>query len=310
MNKNTRARAGKQILRGLFAASLFPIASWLPALAAPEPQETKTVGGQKVSIVKLGEGHFEVFVDGKTVLTNEDDSIVTLKGSYISGGRRYVLIAEISGGTACPALYQAINLSGPTPVISPRLGNCSDLPKVSVTGGILRIAFPRFGDAPAKIETFGDETSLPPPASSGTGGDLSKADTFLRQLYAGYIGGPAQNTPDPTGPKADMLFDPELLGLIRRDQELANGEIGLLDVDPICNCQDWDNLRVLRIVVRPKGAVSADATVSFVNTGHRQVLNYQLVNLGGQWRIHDVRSGASPSLREYLTAGLAAKTHH
>ncbi len=134
------------------------------------------------------------------------------------------------------------------------------------------------------------------------------AEDFLRHLYAGYAIETGPNVPQPLGAQADSIFDAPLLGLIRRDQATTpQGEGGLMRVDPICDCQDWDGLRVQSIVVRPAGAGQADATVSFTNGGRDETLDYQLVTDDGQWRIHDIAGKTLPSLRHYLETGLAQR---
>jgi hypothetical protein len=85
-----------------------------------------------------------VLVDGRPVVHDTGDAFVTIPGVYEGGGRAYALISEATGGNACASLYQAIDLSGPVPAVSPRFGNCNDLPHVSVVAGALRVWFPPF----------------------------------------------------------------------------------------------------------------------------------------------------------------------
>ena len=62
---------------------------------------------------------------------------------------------------------------------------------------------------------------------------------FLADLYDQYK--PGRPAPHPLGKQAEQIFAPPLLGLIRRDQNREAGEVGALDYDPICACQDYDN---------------------------------------------------------------------
>lgn len=118
-------------------------------------QEQRVVAGHTVQVVMVGNGH-AIMVDGRVLVTDTEDDRVAIQGVYRGGGRTYVLFAELSGGTACPSLYQAVDLSGSVPLASSQIGNCSDLPRVSITGGALRLSVPQFRAAPAKTFVFKD----------------------------------------------------------------------------------------------------------------------------------------------------------
>ncbi len=125
---------------------------------------------------------------------------------------------------------------------------------------------------------------------------------FLRQLYVPY----ASDSGLPKLPAPETIYDAGLAALIRRDSAMMQKyEKGLIQEDPICVCQDWTALRVLKVSVHPKGPGMANATVWFADTGRQQRLGFQLVSVGGEWRIHDIRGGIAPSLRQYLVTGLA-----
>ena len=102
-----------------------------------------------------GNGH-QVVVDGRVLANDTEDDRVLIQDAYKGSGRTYVLIAEQSGGNACPSLYQAIDLSGGAPIASPQFGNCSDVPRVGVVGGALRVSVPAFRAAPAATYVFRD----------------------------------------------------------------------------------------------------------------------------------------------------------
>jgi hypothetical protein len=58
---------------------------------------------------------------------------------------------------------------------------------------------------------------------------------FVTGLYGAYNGG----EPDYLGRQAGAVFSPRLLSLVRKDQAATpEGEVGALDWDPICDCQD------------------------------------------------------------------------
>ena len=124
-------------------------------MAEGTAQDQRVIAGHTVRITAVGNGH-QVVVDGRVLATDTEDDRVAIQDVYQGSGRTYVLIAEQSGGTACPSLYQAIDLSGPLPAISPQIGNCSDIPRVSVVSGTLRVTAPAFRAAPAATFAFRD----------------------------------------------------------------------------------------------------------------------------------------------------------
>ena len=135
--------------------------------------------------------------------------------------------------------------------------------------------------------------------------DLKSAEAFLRSLYSGYMSG--QKTPSPTGRVANDLFAPPLLALIRADQALAAGEVGILDRDPICACQDYDTLEQLKIGLKPGGPARANGTVSFKNSGTATIVRFSLMEVNGNWRIGDISEPGITSMRRFLADGIASR---
>ena len=135
-------------------AQSVPVPQTLGLRWAASEQDHRVVAGHTVQITAQGNGH-QVVVDGRVLANDTEDDRVVIQSVHQGGGRTYVLIGEQSGGTACPSMYQAVDLSG-IPVISPQFGSCSDLPRVSVVGGALRVSVPAFRAAPAATYMFRD----------------------------------------------------------------------------------------------------------------------------------------------------------
>jgi hypothetical protein len=76
--------------------------------AAQQADDLKTIGDHTVEVVRKESRVYKVVVDGKILI--DDEGFVSLHGPYVGGGRTYVLVEKSSGGTACPSLYQAIDL--------------------------------------------------------------------------------------------------------------------------------------------------------------------------------------------------------
>jgi hypothetical protein len=121
---------------------------------------------------------------------------------------------------------------------------------------------------------------------------------FLLRVYAPYVHGDQRAAP--TGRRAPTIFDAHLTRLIRRDQAMAKGEVGALDGDPICDCQDFERLTDLTINVQAAGPRRVTAFVRFRNGATPVSLTYTLVATASGWRVADIGSPETPSLTAYL----------
>jgi hypothetical protein len=138
----------------------------------------------------------------------------------------------------------------------------------------------------------------PPSAQAQT---LDEARAFVRGLYAAY----EASDPNYLGRNAERTFAPELLALIRRDAETAPpGEVGILDGDPICDCQDYSEIELKRLMVGRAGQGRAGAHVTLRFPGEMRSMRLDLVAVGGQWRVADVHTSATPSLVKLLETEL------
>lgn len=133
--------------------------------------------------------------------------------------------------------------------------------------------------------------------------DARSADAFVRQLYAAYHG----DGPDYLGRQAASVFAPPLLALIRRDAaETPAGDVGALDGDPICDCQDFGGLRLLSVKVEkaPSGETRADVHLRI--SREPRAVQLDLITVHGHWRVSDVHTAETPSLVSLLTRSLRA----
>lgn len=134
--------------------------------------------------------------------------------------------------------------------------------------------------------------------------DKGGAEAFLRGVYGHYERDTAGWSV--LGPNASEVFAPRLLTLIRKDQKAAKGEVGALDYDPVCNCQDYGPFRLDTVAIEPNGADRATARVGFTNVDARVTLTLKLVLVKGRWRIDDIASPDIPSLVAHIETALAA----
>jgi hypothetical protein len=132
--------------------------------------------------------------------------------------------------------------------------------------------------------------------------DLNGAQVFIEKLYSHYPRG--MRTFDPLGPAAASIFDESFVSLLRENvRRTPKGYEGAIDWDPFCSCQDDDGMAVKIEPVRWFGPLAAKAFVQiqFAPTQPAtERIELDLIAMHGQWRVHDVRTKAVPSLRAVL----------
>lgn len=126
------------------------------------------------------------------------------------------------------------------------------------------------------------------------------AAAFVEGVFAGYSNDDADGRWPMAEANLDAVWSPRTRALIRRDRELATEEPPYLDADPLCDCQDWQDLRVLDAhFYRVNGA--RRVVVRFTNMGHVSTVEVQLYGQPGRWRIDDViNPNGGPGLVETL----------
>ncbi|HEX6741919.1 MAG TPA: DUF3828 domain-containing protein [Sphingomicrobium sp.] len=124
---------------------------------------------------------------------------------------------------------------------------------------------------------------------------------FMERLYAYYSAHGYSPFKHP-----ERVFAPRLLAAIKEDERLAKGEVGYLDGDPVCQCQDADGLKARVTAVRMQGAGKASVAVSIGLTGYKaRPAQFSLIRTNAGWRIADVSSPDEKSLLAGLEASNA-----
>ena len=132
---------------------------------------------------------------------------------------------------------------------------------------------------------------------------IQDAREFTVGLYAAYSHG----EPDFLGDRAATTFAPHLLALIRSDQaRTPSGDIGTIDWDPICGCQDNGGMKVGRVEVDTPGADRARAIVTLSFPGETTLVTLDLVLQKGAWRVADIHTKDAPSLVTLLEKSIRA----
>jgi len=137
-------------------------------------------------------------------------------------------------------------------------------------------------------------------AASSPAQDADTAKTFLTSVYRHYEHeGLGINAYDP---HAGQYFHSSLIALMLEDQKAASPEVGAIDGDPVCACQDWDGVWDLKIDVQVDGADKATANVSFALSAPqdrpKDALRKMVITLAaenGEWRIYDIVDETDPT---------------
>lgn len=131
------------------------------------------------------------------------------------------------------------------------------------------------------------------------------ARRFVQAVYALY---------GPTGNPANLFEDnagevlPSLIALARSDMKAAKPDVGALDNDPVCNCQDTDvGFPNLKITVQPVDGNRATATVTFSGDSHEpNKIVLTLLKEKGRWLIFNIEDLSGPGPHTDLRAMLKA----
>jgi hypothetical protein len=142
--------------------------------------------------------------------------------------------------------------------------------------------------------------------------DSASARAFVEKLYTHYPSKPHKRGFEPTGKNAGEVFDPGMIAAFREDARLANGEVGFVEADPLCQCQDDSGLKPKIVSVTMTGPNAADVVVNLQYSHDKPVaLTLHLVPVNGAWRIYDLSTDDVKSYRaDLLKANKEAAAQH
>lgn len=122
------------------------------------------------------------------------------------------------------------------------------------------------------------------------------AKTFLGSIYEAYIGNSAGTAKGVVLDSADSVrryFSPGLASLIIEDNPGLRqpGEAFVTGSDPFVGRGSWD-ISNLSIEVKDSGPVKAVGTISFTNFGLPETVELELLKVGDDWRIAEIKWGS------------------
>ena len=143
--------------------------------------------------------------------------------------------------------------------------------------------------------------------------NAESARRFVASLYARY--GPDSHPANLSEENANEAFDPSLIALVKADAAAVGpGNVGVLDYDPLCNCQQTDvDFPGLRITMQLVNASRATAVVTFNDVNQKPIKIALALTLGKTgWRIYNVEDFTGPGphtdLRTLLTGEIQKKS--
>ena len=149
-------------------------------------------------------------------------------------------------------------------------------------------------------------------AQAESGDNAESARRFVLSLYARY--GPDGNPANLSADNATEVFDRSLIALVKIDAAAVGpGHFGVLDYDPLCNCQQTDvDFPGLRITTELVNASHANATVTFNDVNQHPIkIVLTLMRSESGWRIFNVEDFTGPGphtdLRTLLSSEIQKK---
>ncbi len=156
------------------------------------------------------------------------------------------------------------------------------------------------------------QPAAPTTSGAATAADLDAAGAkaFLDGLYAHYKTS-ENNSFQMFDANQAEVFDADTIALLAADQKALKGELGDIDGDWLCDCQDFASLKS-QVTVTSATPTTAKAHSDFTDTGMpgqgTRHADFDLVKTAAGWRVHDIISPGQPSLRHVLKAEIARLT--
>jgi len=120
---------------------------------------------------------------------------------------------------------------------------------------------------------------------------------FVARLYAAY------RDPD-FSPlrRPERIFAPPFVAALAEDRRLFTGEVGFIDADPICQCQDPGGMKADLGAVREAGARAEVSVRLRFGAADVRRIRLKLVRLAAGWRVADIAADDEPSFLADLQA--------
>ena len=117
-------------------------------------------------------------------------------------------------------------------------------------------------------------------------------EAFVHRIYAGY------SDPDYSPlARPERIFARPLVEAIREDARLSRGEVGFMDADPLCQCQDPAGMvPTVTGISRPTPTTATARLRLDFGGSDRRGISLRLVRAPQGWRVADIGTDDDPSL--------------
>jgi hypothetical protein len=166
--------------------------------------------------------------------------------------------------------------------------------------------------APAVANATVTSLVAPPPPAAAQSPDAAAAEAFLDGLYAHYKASSSTGTTwAPMDANIKEVFDADMVKLMAADTKALKGDLGEIDGDWLCDCQDWGSIAA-KVTIISATPTEAKAAAVFHDTQIKDEPpkrdTFDLVKTPAGWRIHDMGTSDQPSLRGVLIKEIADLT--
>jgi hypothetical protein len=122
--------------------------------------------------------------------------------------------------------------------------------------------------------------------------------SFVERLYASYKDEDFSPFDHP-----ERIFAPPFVAALKEDARLSREEIGFIEADPLCQCQDPVSMRAQIAAVRRPSSASAEARLRlrFGASAPRDI-RLKLIRTRAGWRVADIAADDEPSFLADLRA--------
>lgn len=122
-------------------------------------------------------------------------------------------------------------------------------------------------------------------------------DAFLKGLYARYA-----DENFNLFEKPEQWFAPDLLAAMKENEDLTpDDEIGAVDHDPVCQCQDFSGMMSRVAGAQIDSPTTATGLVDlWWGTDDQRRIVVELVLVNEEWRIRDIRGADGESFLAYV----------
>jgi hypothetical protein len=120
---------------------------------------------------------------------------------------------------------------------------------------------------------------------------------FVTHLYASYRNKDFSPLAHP-----ERTFTPRFVAALKEDARLFRGEVGFIDADPICQCQDPGGMRTSIAGVQQSAAAAAVRVTLPLGGSDIRSIRLKLTKTAAGWRVADIVAADEPSYLHDLQA--------